>query len=727
MTPKPPGSLIRYIQQSRCVVFVGAGLSAGAGLPTWRRLLLDVIDEVVASLPDGAQYEAELKQLVDQGKLLEVADYCKEQLGAAHHQFLTGRLRGDTTPLSPAHLQVMQLPFSAWVTTNYDKLLERAYSEVKGGFPKTLTHKDTDALGLLLFEGGPFILKAHGDIDRPETVVLTSRDYSEIIHANPAFNEVFTSLLLTKALLFVGFSLSDPDFRLLMDRQLTHFKGYVPDRFALMTGLGPVERDVLWRSARIRVIPYTNAGGKHEEVFGFLKALKEAVQPAPATAVGGGSEMVASKVVSLSIPAAPAASPPRLFPPAALSAPPVPAREGIEHRRTQEEGLLARLLGPLGGDSQAEMEESPEEVLVPALKSPPAAAPAPPPISSVPQHLFIERGAGRLQFRLTLGGEDSVAQISASDGVPEDLWPPLLQAIEERTPSYATRYARIGNLLAKSLPLGGAQTPWVLHPAAELERFPWELLLLQGREKGLERRLVRAPVGISAQVRGEPTVRSFPWVLLIEGAGDPSRRGTRETERLIQLYQGEENMLCTVLRGDQATFKRIMAQLDNGLPDLFHFVGDMGQDEGELCLRLPGGMDLSAGVLRSVLSRGRLPFMVLSAPFSAFAPDAFRVPPVKEGPRRSPVPHSWETFFEGRPGFMELATQTGVGAFVGCFGEPRGDSGTAFMAALHRELIAGTAIAEAVLRARKQSLSQFTDDATPLQYLLSGNGDLRLR
>ncbi|ADO73151.1 SIR2 family NAD-dependent protein deacylase [Stigmatella aurantiaca] len=725
MIPKPPGLLIRYLQQSRCVVFVGAGLSAGAGLPTWRRLLLDVIDEIVSSLPEGAQDEAELKQLVDQGKLLEVADFCKEQLGAAYHQFLTGRLRGDTTQLSPSHRMVMQLPFSAWVTTNYDKLLERAYSEVKGGFPKTLTHKDTDALGLLLFEGGPFILKAHGDIDRPETVVLTSRDYSEIIHANPAFNEVFTGLLLTKALLFVGFSLSDPDFRLLMDRQLTHFKGYVPDRFALMTGLGPVERDVLWRSARIRVIPYTNASGKHEEVFGFLKALKEAVQPSPAPEVGGGSEVASSRVVSLSIPAA---RPPVPLPPASPSAPLRHAEVVLApgaHRSPRDEGFLARLLGPLGGESHAASEELSEESL-PLIESHPAEAPAPQPMALVPQHLFIERGEGRLQFRLTPGGEDGVVSVSGT--VPEDLWRSLGP---ERTRPDTSRYVRVGSLLAKHLPLGEGgplfQNPVVLHPAAEWARFPWEILLLQGRAADLERQLVRAPVGISAQARGTPTVRSFPWVLLIEGAGASSRRETRETERLIQLYQREENVLCTVLRGEQATFNRVMAQLDDGLPDLFHFVGDMGEEAGEPCLRLAGGMDLSAGVLRSVLSRGRLPFMVLSAPFSAFAPDAFRVPPVKEGTLRAPGPHSWETFFEGRPGFMELATQTGVGAFVGCFGEPRGESGMAFMATLHRELISGTSIAEAVRRARKQSLSVSPEDPTSLQYVLSGDGELRLR
>ena len=58
--------------------------------------------------------------------------------------------------------------------------------------------------------------------------MLTTRDYQEIIHANPAFNSIFSAILLTKAVLFVGYSINDPDFRLLLDRQLTMFRGNIP-------------------------------------------------------------------------------------------------------------------------------------------------------------------------------------------------------------------------------------------------------------------------------------------------------------------------------------------------------------------------------------------------------------------------------------------------------------------------------------------------------------------
>ncbi len=732
MTPKPPGLLVRYLKQGRCVVFVGAGLSVGARLPTWRGLLLEVINELISSMPQGEVHQAELTRLVEQGKLLEVADFCKEQLGAAYHQFLTERLRGDTAPLPPTHHELMHLPFSAWVTTNYDKLLERAYSEVKGGFPKTLTHKDTDALGRLLFDAGPFILKAHGDIDRPETVVLTSRDYSEIIHANPAFNEIFTGLLLTKALLFVGYSLSDPDFRLLMDRQLTHFRGFVPERFALMTDLGPVERDVLWRTARIQVIPYANTSGRHEEVLHFLRALKAAVQPEPAAQAMPMAPQVSSRNTSsggeVQVPA-PASRPraPAMLGSPAPVAPGVAASVGTPSPQAPRGGShLDRLFESLGASKSSE-EESPEI----------SRSPAPGPAPAVPEELVIEAAGGQLQLRLIRGAPTPVAQGVVPKAFNEELWLSMKRAGEEGTKSHLWLYPHLEQLLARYLPaevldaLGApgalAQAPLVLRSTPELARFPWELLPVQGMPLSLARKVARAPIGISAQVRGRPQVRGSPRILLVEGQRGRGGGGPREIERLARLYEAMPGVSCKVLVGGEATFGRVMRELDDALPDLFHYAGDVGQVEGELYLDLPGDMDLSMGALRSVFNRGQLPFLVMSTPSSAFAPYAFGVHPAREGYQRLSVPNSRFALFEGRGGFMELATQAGVGAVVGAVDQPRAAAGPGVMYALHHALMQGFPAAEAFRHALRETRRKLPQDPTALCFVLSGDGELQLR
>jgi hypothetical protein len=269
MVSKPPRSLIDNLKNKRCVLFVGAGLSKWANLPTWKELLNFLIDKMIEEEPNFLGRN-ELDNLLQSGKLLEVADYCKKVFNERlYNEVLSDRLRGDNVEIPEPHKLIVQLPFSAVVTTNYDKLLEQAYYRSDNVLPKTPTHIDTDMLGPLLFNKKFFILKAHGDIDRPDSLVLTTSDYREIIHSNPAFNAIFSAILLTNAILFIGYSISDPDFRLLLDRQLTTFKGNVPERYALMSGIGEIERDVLWRSARIRVIPYDD----HNDLITFLQYL----------------------------------------------------------------------------------------------------------------------------------------------------------------------------------------------------------------------------------------------------------------------------------------------------------------------------------------------------------------------------------------------------------------------------------------------------------------------
>jgi hypothetical protein len=295
MAPNPPAALVHYLRENRCVLFCGAGLSAWAGLPTWKKLLQDVVRQLADETPDDPNLD-ELRRLVVAGKLLEVADHCKETLGQRYYDILTEQLRGDKAEIPEPHKVIVQLPFSSVVTTNFDKLLERAYASV-GPWPKTPTHQDVDTLGPLLFDGSFFILKAHGDIDRPRGMVLSTGGYQEIIHANPAYNSIFSALLLTKAILFVGYSLNDPDFRLLLDRQLTDFGSNIPARYALMTGIGKVESDVLWRTAKIRAIPYED--GKHEQVLEFLRSLLRQVISEPteikdADAIQGAQKTVAA-------------------------------------------------------------------------------------------------------------------------------------------------------------------------------------------------------------------------------------------------------------------------------------------------------------------------------------------------------------------------------------------------------------------------------------------------
>jgi hypothetical protein len=266
-----PRTLLRYLASKRCVLFAGAGLSKWGGLPTWAAFLSKLTETLREEKPDARRDEI-LSRMLDDGKFLEVAEFCKEALGKTiYAETLREAFNWNDITIPKPHEIIVRLPFAAIITTNYDRIIELSYLKATLEDPRVVTYAESEELGTLLFEGRFFILKAHGDIRKASEIVLTTQDYRQIIHANPAFNDVFSAIMMTKSVLFIGYSINDPDFRLLLDRQLTNFSGSVPVRYALLKRTNEIEHEFMMKSANIRVIPYDD----HEEIVHFLQKLSD--------------------------------------------------------------------------------------------------------------------------------------------------------------------------------------------------------------------------------------------------------------------------------------------------------------------------------------------------------------------------------------------------------------------------------------------------------------------
>ena len=221
---------------------------------------------------------SELTALLEAGRYAELADQCREILGRARFAaLLRAELDKPVSPPEATHRPIVQTPYAAIVTTNFDTLLEDAYALWSdAGVPKSPTGAQLGRHGTLLLDRAFFILKAHGTISDDASLVFTSEDYRRITHANPAFQSMMAAILLTHAVVFVGYSLSDPNFRLLLESQLSVFGTQAPPRYALMAGVGTLEAQILQRTAGIEVISYPRS--EHEHVATFLSTLASATQ-----------------------------------------------------------------------------------------------------------------------------------------------------------------------------------------------------------------------------------------------------------------------------------------------------------------------------------------------------------------------------------------------------------------------------------------------------------------
>lgn len=221
-----PEHLITQLVSKNFVLVVGAGATqtctngAGHSPPGWTDLLTTLASHLLTPTPRRA-----VKSLIKQGRLLDGAELLRARARADGkeedflHQIaaLTDGGPAAAEQFQPAdlHNSLMMLAPDVVVTTNYDKVLERATAN--GYHVHAFT---SDALGRDVRSGNPVIVKVHGSVDDGSKLVLTRSDYARLRRTGAEVLEVLQALFLTRTALFVGYSMGDPDIQLLLENVL---------------------------------------------------------------------------------------------------------------------------------------------------------------------------------------------------------------------------------------------------------------------------------------------------------------------------------------------------------------------------------------------------------------------------------------------------------------------------------------------------------------------------
>ncbi len=217
--------LLKYInlfrekaEQGKLVIFVGAGVSQNvAGMPSWDTLIQNMAKAINYSRCDSCRHkEEDCKSTC----LLKTDFSTDEYLKIPQHVFnrdrrLYNRILKESIPTvavdAPLSSAIFDINPTHIITTNYDHLLEASKNIFCEQYQVIVHDKD-----LLNADKVKYIIKMHGDVSDPASIVLKEQDYLDYSQEHVLIELFIKSLLTDHIVLFLGYSLNDYNIKLIL-------------------------------------------------------------------------------------------------------------------------------------------------------------------------------------------------------------------------------------------------------------------------------------------------------------------------------------------------------------------------------------------------------------------------------------------------------------------------------------------------------------------------------
>lgn len=208
--------LISY-GRTRIIPMIGAGVSRAIGYPSWSELLLRIVD-------DEDSCKDSVKSLVEAGMYEDAANCITQAIGKNTYRRKIRRIFDISNSLSkpwPTFLQDLPHLFRGPIATlNYDKIIENAFSRENVPVPSVYVPMDTYETAAIydaVQSNGSAIIKVHGTIDNPDSIVLSKDEYDRaygenLNDINKPMPKILQSAAYGRAFLFLGCSLNQDRF-----------------------------------------------------------------------------------------------------------------------------------------------------------------------------------------------------------------------------------------------------------------------------------------------------------------------------------------------------------------------------------------------------------------------------------------------------------------------------------------------------------------------------------
>ena len=260
-----PQSLVIELAARRCVIFLGSGASRSAikrtangdkNPPHWKGFLEILRD---GANRGGADDIRVANELLDGEKYLDCAEVLRTTCihDADYNRLLAQTFEGYRP--TEIHSHIERIDQKIVVSTNYDSLYEDKCRQGDGADGYVVLNYYDDGLLARLRSPKRLIVKAHGSVARPEATVLTRSDYFSAREKYTGFYRILESLFLTHTLLFIGYSLSDPDIQLLLENASITAPSAHPHYALMAQGVHPAIRAAFSKTYNVQILEFDPA------------------------------------------------------------------------------------------------------------------------------------------------------------------------------------------------------------------------------------------------------------------------------------------------------------------------------------------------------------------------------------------------------------------------------------------------------------------------------------
>lgn len=253
-----PKALTAELASRRCIIFIGSGASAGSksadgtkSPATWNKFLHDL----KAKMTNGDQ--STVDTLISTEKYLDAAEVILHGVPAADFSaYIREELVRPRYKESSIHESVLDIDPKIVVTTNYDDIYDKYCRQGSAIDGYNICKYYEDHIVSDLRSPVRLILKIHGCVSDPSKIVLSRSQYFKEKQQHGNFFKVLESLFLTHTILFLGYSLSDPDIQLILENSNIAARSAHPHYIVTGDDLNPAIKESYKRSYNLEFIEF---------------------------------------------------------------------------------------------------------------------------------------------------------------------------------------------------------------------------------------------------------------------------------------------------------------------------------------------------------------------------------------------------------------------------------------------------------------------------------------